>query len=279
MTLSPRKLLPLALSLIMIGASATLVAAHDLFLTPAAFFVAPGATVHVTAMNGTLTTSEGTVTADRLLDLAIVGPASRARAETATWTSEGKASTWDAKLGASGTYVLGVSLRPRLITMKGAEFNAYLREEGLPEILSARQAKGELAKPSTERYAKHVKTLVQAGDARTANYGTALGYPAELVPMNNPYDVAHRARVLRVKALVNGKPVAGQVVLSGGRATSGARIAGQMVRTDAQGIATIALATPGVWYVKFIHMERMPAAPKDSVDYESKWATLTFGVR
>ncbi|MCU1385908.1 MAG: NikM domain containing protein, partial [Acidobacteria bacterium] len=257
----------------------TLVAAHELFLKHSAFFVAPGATVHLTAMNGTFTTSEASVTADRLLDLAVIGPAGRTRGETSAWTAPGKASKWDVKLGAAGTYVLGASLRPRLISMKGPAFNAYLKDDGLPDILAARKAKGELARSSTERYAKHVKALVQVGDARTPGYSTVLGYPAELVPMENPYDVARGARVLHVKALVDGKPMPDQVVLAGGRTSSGARIAAQSVRTDAQGIATISLATPGEWYVKFICMARVPPAPKDSVDYESKWATLTFAVK
>jgi hypothetical protein len=269
----------LGFSLVMIGASVTLVAAHDLFLKPDAFFVAPASTLQLTAMNGTLTTSEASVTANRLIDLAIVGPAGRTRGEMAAWTAPGKASKWDVKVGAAGTYVLGASLRQRLITMKGPAFNDYLKEDGLPEILAARRAKGELAAPSTERYAKHVKTLVQVGDDRTPSYATVLGYPAELVPLENPYDVPHGARVLHVKALVDGKPVPDQVVLAGGRTSSGARIAEQRVRTDAHGVATIALATTGVWYVKFIRMVRVPAAPKDSVDYESKWATLTFAVQ
>jgi hypothetical protein len=269
----------LPLSIVMIGLSATLVAAHDLFLKPDAFFVAPGATVHLTAMNGTFTTSEASVTADRLIDLAIVGPAGRTRGEMSAWTAPGKASKWDVKLGAAGTYVLGASLRQRLITMKGPAFNDYLKDDGLPDILAARKAKGELAKPSTERYAKHVKALIQVGDARSSSYSTVLGYPAELVPIENPYEVARGARVLHVKALVDGRPMPDQVILAGGRTLSGGRIAAQNVRTDAQGVATIALATPGVWYVKFIRMVRVPAVPRDSVDYESKWATLTFAVR
>lgn len=273
-----RNIRPLVIALGMIAASATLVLAHDLFLKPDAFFVAPNATLHLTALNGTFTTSEGTVTVDRLLDLAIVGPAGRTRGDTATWSAPGKASKWHAQVGAAGTYVLGASLRPRLITLKGSQFNAYLKDDGLPDVLAARKANGELAAPATERYAKHVKALVQAGDARTPSYATVLGYPAELVPVENPYEVARGARVWHVKALVDGKPVPDQVVLAGGRRPSGERIAAQAVRTDAQGIATISL-TPGVWYVKFIRMVRVPAAPKDSVDYESKWATLTFAVK
>ncbi len=275
----PRTVRPLLVAFVLIGASATLALAHDLFLKPEAFFVAPNATVHLTVLNGTFTTSAGTVTADRLLDLAIVGPAGRARGDTATWTAPGKASRWDAKVGAAGTYVLGASLRPRLIALKGPEFNAYLKDDGLPDVLAARKTKGELAKPATERYAKHVKAIVQVGDAHTASYSTVLGYPAELVPVENPYEAARGAHVLHVKALVDGKPMPNQVVLAGGRTPAGTRIAAQTVRTDAKGIATISLATPGVWYVKFIRMVRVPAAPADSVDYESKWATLTFAVK
>ena len=73
--------------------------------------------------------------------------------------------------------------------------------------------------------------------------------------------------------------MAGQVMIAGGRTPSGGRLAEQTVRTDAQGEASIAVNTPGVWYVKFIRMVKIPAAAKDSVDYESKWATLTFAVR
>jgi hypothetical protein len=80
---------------------------------------------------------------------------------------------------------------------------------------------------------------------------------------------------LRVRALVDGVPVPGQAVLSGGRTPGGASIRERTVRTDAAGVARIPLRSRGAWYVKFI---RMVPVRGDSVDYESKWATLTFGV-
>ena len=277
--MTSRPLRPVAAALVLLCGAATFAFAHDLFLKPAAFFVAPNSTVRLTALNGTFSTSEASVTADRLLDLAVVGPDGRARGDTAAWSAKGKASTWAANVGAAGTYVFGASLRPKQITLTGAQFNAYLADDGLPDILAARKGSGELAKPSTERYAKHVKALVQVGDARTASFGTVLGYPAELVPLDNPYEAVRGSRVLRVKALVDGAPMPDQVVLAGGRTASGNRIASQTVRTDAQGVARVALGTRGVWYVKFIRMVKIPASARDSVDYESKWATLTFAVR
>ena len=267
------------LALVLVCTTATLVFSHDLFLKPDVFFVAPNGVVRLTALNGTFSTSEGTVTADRLVDLAVVGPAGRLKGDTAAWIAKGKASTWTAKVGGAGTYVLGASLRPKLIRLEGQQFNAYLADDGLPDILAARKAGGELATPATERYAKHVKALLQVGTAPSATFGTVLGYPAELVPLDNPYEAVKGQRTLRVRALVDGAPIPNQVVLAGGRTAAGVRIAAQTVRTDANGVATIALGTRGTWYVKFIRMVRVPALPRDSVDYESKWATLTFAVR
>ena len=126
-----RSLRPVVVALVLICATATVAFSHDLFLKPNAFFAAPNATVRLTALNGTFSTSESSVTADRLLDLAIVGPGGRIKGDTATWNSRGKASKWAVKVGAAGTYVLGASLRPNVIALKGPEFNAYLADDGL----------------------------------------------------------------------------------------------------------------------------------------------------
>jgi hypothetical protein len=80
-----------------------------------------------------------------------------------------------------------------------------------------------------------------------------------------------------VRAVVEGEPITNQLVIAGGRTPSGARIAQRSVRTDSAGIARVRISSRGAWYVKFIHMER--AAADSTIDYESKWATLTFGVR
>ena len=41
------------------------------------------------------------------------------------------------------------------------------------------------------------------------------------------------------------------------------------------GEVRVPITRRGKWYVKFIRMD----AVKDSVDYESKWASLTFEIR
>ncbi|MBC8136456.1 MAG: DUF4198 domain-containing protein, partial [Fibrella sp.] len=133
----------------------------------------------------------------------------------------------------------------------------------------------ELEKAAREQYSKHVKALIQVGATRTSGYCAELGYPAELVPLNNPYSLRVGGN-LRVKAVVEGEPVPNQVVIAGGRTPGGARIAQRTVRTNRDGEASIRIGSRGAWYVKFIHMEKVA---RDTIDYESKWATLTFGVR
>jgi uncharacterized GH25 family protein len=83
--------------------------------------------------------------------------------------------------------VVGASLSPRQIALSGEDFNSYLKEDGIPNVLDARTRNGELGRAVRERYQKHVKAILQVGDARTNTFRTVLGYPAEIVPMGNPY--------------------------------------------------------------------------------------------
>ena len=265
------------LVLLVLG-GATLLDAHDLFLKPGRFFVAPNDSVRIDVLNGTFTSSEAGVTRDRLRDLSLAGPDGLVHPATDSWRSAEKASEWRVVLGNSGTYALGASVLPRVLRLEAKEFNSYLEEDGLPDILADRRSRGELGKPARERYSKHVKTLIQVGDHRAEGVDMAFGYAAELVPLTNPYRL-RAGGVLQVRALVDGKAVVNQVVLSGGQDASGRRITERSVRTDRNGVAPVTLRRPGVWYVKFIRMRRVDPSAGDSVDYESKWATLTFAVR
>ena len=272
----PRSLVVTAIALLVGAAVAN---AHDLFLKPSAFIVPPRSRVELTVLNGTFTSSESAVSRARLRDLAVVSPSARSTGDTAAWKTMGKTTRWTVPVGESGTYVIGASLAPSTIALEGAAFNSYLRSDGLPDVLAERKRKGELGAPARERYSKHVKALVQVGAVRTTSFSAVLGYPAEIVPLDNPYAGERSAESVRVRALVDGKPVTNQVVLAGGRTTRGVVIPERNVRTDAAGIARVTLGTPGVWYVKFIHMVPVASTAGDSVNYESKWATLTFAVR
>ena len=265
----------------MIGLAVVAADAHDLFLRPRDFVVRPGTEVQVRVLNGTFTTSEAAVARSRLRDLTVVGPTGASHPDRSGWTDAEKESNWRVRLDEPGTHVLGASLDPKTIRLSGTEFNGYVGGEGLPQILAARKAARQLGDSVHERYAKHVKALVrvEGGQSRAASADTAyrvvLGYPAELVPLDDPYQL-RAGGILGMRALVDGRPVANQVVQAGGRTRSGQRITQREVRADSAGIARFRMDTRGTWYVKFISMRPVPTSASDSVNYESKWATLTF---
>ena len=266
----------LALAVVMLLVIVAAAAAHDLFLKPERYRVSENSDVLVRVLNGTFSSSENAISRDRLIDVSVVSPAGRAHLDTTEWSATGDTSVFHLRTGSAGTYVLGVSTRARTFELKAKDFNTYLETDGVPDVLAARRRAGESRTPARERYSKHVKALVQVGSSLSEAYNTLLGYPAEIEALANPYAV-RAGGTLRIRALVEGAPVANQFVLYGGRTPSGARIAQRSTRTNSEGVATIPLRSRGIWYVKFIHMTRQPAA--DSTDYESKWATLTFEVR
>ena len=267
-----KRALPALLLLLVVAPS---LAAHDLFLKPFRFFVEPNAEVRVRVLNGTFEKSENAVAKNRVRDLSVVGAGARFRADTSAWADAGDTSIFTFRTGTPGTYVVGASTLPRALRLDAKQFNEYLESDGVVDMLEARRRAGEMNKASNERYSKHVKTIVQAGDERTGGFDTPLGYPAELLPLENPYGLKI-GQTLRVRTLVDGKPVAKQLVVAGGRTPGGARLPVQTVRSDSAGVARVRLGSRGYWYIKFIHM--VPVVG-DTINYESKWATLTFEAR
>ena len=257
-------------------ASVAIADAHDMFVKPANFFAAENSTVFVRLLNGTYSKSENSIARPRIRDIAVVGPNGRARMDTSEWNATGDTSTFNVKVGSAATYVVGVSTAPNIIALTADEFNTYLADDGIPDELAQRKKEGIANTAAKERYHKHVKSLIQVGDTRSDHYATVLGYPAELVPMENPYGL-RVGQSLRLKTLVDGKPMANQYVLYGGRTPGEERIEQRALRSDANGVVTVPLRARGTWYVKFINMTRVSG--DTAATHESKWATITFAVR
>ncbi len=248
--------------------------AHDLFIKLDTYFLSEGTRVRVAVLNGTFFKSENAIAPDRVADLSVVHGGHRTKLATTLWNPSGDSTFFTIETREAGTYVVGVSTKARELALSANDFNEYLEHDGIPDVLDARRRDGELANDVVEKYHKHVKAIFQVGGRRTADFGTVLGYPAELVPVVNPYEL-RVGGTLRVRALVDGVARANQLVIAGGEANA-RPINERSARTDANGEASFVLHTAGKWYVKFIAMERSGEA---DLDYESKWATLSFEVR
>ena len=250
--------------------------AHDLFLKFDSYFVPPNTKATVRLLNGTFRISENPVARDRMVDVSIVGPAgSRTNPPLANWRDVGATAVLDLLTSESATYLIGLYTKTRELTLNGNEFNEYLAHDGIPDTLAERKRQRQLAKSARERYSKYAKALFQVGDLRTETYRIALGYAVEIIPQENPY-LLKKGDTLEVLCLKEGKPIANQYLLAG---TDGAgrAVVRTSTRANESGIARIPLKAAGRWYVKFIHMTRLTDDPE--LDYESKWASLTFEIR
>jgi uncharacterized protein DUF4198 len=253
----------------------TLLSAHDMFLKLRSFFLEQNTRILVPLLNGTFSSSENSIDRNRIADISLIAPGNRIRYDTTAVTARGDTTFLGIATEGAGTYVLGLSTRPNQLKISGKQFGAYLEEEGLTDILDARKQAGIASDSASERYAKHVKAILQVGTLRNDGYAAVLGYPAELIPLENPYSVKPGG-TLKVRALVNGTPAANITVLAGGRSPGNARLAVQTIRTGSDGEATISVSRRGHYYVKFISMVKVTGGV---TDYVSNWATMTFQVR
>jgi uncharacterized GH25 family protein len=248
--------------------------AHDLFLKLDTYFLSPNSRATVRLLNGTFRASDGVVARDRMRDVSLVTPGGVTRPPDGNFRDDGKTTLLDLETSGAGTYVVGLSTKPREIDLKAKDFNEYLSHDGIPDTLAARKKSGELGKDVRERYSKHVRAVFQVGDKLTDDYKKPLSYPVEIIPQQNPYSL-RVGRTIEVLCTLDGQPIANQFVMAGWESKRG-RLRSLSTRTDARGIARFRLRGAGKWYVKFIHMTKLD---DPQINYESKWATLTFEVK
>jgi len=270
------------LTLVFIFAVAGVLSAHDMFLKLDSFFLEPGSEATVVLLNGTFVNSENAISRDRMLDVSIVGPDMEVKhPDPSQWRDEDNAAKLDFETGAAGTYTIGVSTAPNMIELTAEEFNEYLQHDGVIDILSQRKNDKDLDEPARERYAKHVKAIVQVGEEHSYGYDVRLGHPVELVPLQNPYDL-RVSDTLQVLFLKDGEPMAGQIVYASyvgferQAYQPNTQLEAVQTTTDLNGVARIRLDEAGHWYIRLIHMVKVD---EPDVDYVSEWATLTFEVR
>jgi len=169
-----------------------------------------------------------------------------------------------------GTYVLALESNPSFSDLEGARFDRYVANNGLTAIAEHRAAMQASDADGTELYARRAKTLLQVGDATTANVTEPIGQTLEIVPLANPFDL-EAGDTLRVRVLWRGEALEGATLAV---ARIGAEPAPMSLMTDANGEAEVTLeAGPGyllavVWGVP---------APNDArADYFTIFSSLTM---
>lgn len=164
------------------------------------------------------------------------------------------------------------------IELAAAQFDAYLKDEGLTGPLAARR-RGPAGMPGRERYRRCAKAWLPGRDLARAV--RPVGLPLEIVPQVPPGADPQ----LPLRILWGGHPLAGALVKTwraplgdGGKPTDGATrdsvgLAWQG-RSDSRGQLIVPVAAPGEWIVSVVHM--VPCRETSEADWESTWASLTF---
>jgi hypothetical protein len=166
-------------------------------------------------------------------------------------------------------YMVGYFSRADLADLDPEKFNTYLQKEGLEHAYEARLAAGQEDTPGLEFYSRCAKSLIKAGTgADTSVLSEVLGYPLEIIPLNNPYTLTDNT--LKIRILYNDKPISGLAVFAFNAADPESQ---QRVNTDAAGEASIALDSNGTWLIKAVHIYEID---NPYADWESFWASLTF---
>ncbi len=178
----------------------------------------------------------------------------------------------DIKCKKAGTHLLAMRSNNSLNELPSKEFNAYLEEDGIENILALREKQNQLDKPSREFYQRCAKALLQVGQKTDHTYAINCGMPLEIMPLQNPYRLKVGDK-LSVKILFEGKPLPDAVVRSWQKADETKTNQGRF-RTNAQGIAEITLNAKGFWMISLVRM--VETTDKSQADYQSYWGSLTF---
>ncbi|WP_397445842.1 DUF4198 domain-containing protein [Polaribacter sp. R77954] len=273
---------------------------HDMYLKIDTFFLEPHTQSTINLFNGTFDKSENVITRDRMLDASLVGNGKRIKIEDKQWSEKDSITILNFTTENEGTWVAGVSTKPRNFAMTAQKFNDYLEHDGIKDVLSARKENNTIKDDAVEKYSKHVKAIFQVGEERSEDWKTVLGYPIEFVPLQNPYK-KYTGDTLQLQLLRKGKPLANQLVYADFKATekghshnnissethshnetthshddeNHTHTTGQELRTNQEGIVSVKLKNDGIWYVRTIHLVN---SEEEGLTHESNWATLTFEV-
>jgi uncharacterized GH25 family protein len=239
--------------------------AHDTWLRPHAFRVAPGATLRLELTSGGAFPDLDWAPEPERLSAArvrLVG----VTADVPKGVRGEHALVLTTPARAAGVAAVWVSTKPVTLTLQEAEVEEYLHEIGASEALRMWRER-KATRDWRESYRKHAKTLVQVGGLSDESWREPVGIELEIVPEADPFALRAGA-ALPVRVLKRGKPLAGFPL-----AVAAAGAERRLLTTDGEGRASIALDRPGPWLLAGTEIRANGEA------WESDFTTLTLEVR
>lgn len=255
-------------------------AAHDFWIIPNAFHVAPGGALEVRGQTSSrFPTSEAAVAIERVAEARLIGAGSEER--LADLSISGRSLILRHRPAGDGQRIVAVALVQRSARTTPEQLQRYIALEGAPELAERYQREGRYpAVDSLTRLSgKYAKTIVEVGSGRSRAFDRVAGHVLEIVPLNDP-SALRAGDTLAVRVLYHGRPVAA-AHLHGGAAlpdSSGPHHELSTATAD-DGVARIVVGAPGLWNVRLVHGAPAQSAAAADSTWEVHFATLVFDVR
>jgi uncharacterized GH25 family protein len=244
--------------------------AHDTWLIPARFKIAPGETAIFDLTSGMAFPALDVGPKRKRIQAVVCRLAGRTF-DLNDFEAAPKSLRIKAKLPESGIAALWVKSPPKEIELKPEQVQEYLDEIDAPATVRQQWTETKEPKRWRESYNKHSKTFIRIGDAKAdASWREPVGMFLEIVPEKDP--TALRAGDdFPVKVLRDGKPFANFSlgILAEGDSK------GSINKTDAAGKVSFRLDKNARWLVRGTDLRK---STKHDVDWESDFTTLTIEV-
>jgi len=175
-----------------------------------------------------------------------------------------------------GTNILVLQNKPSKIELKAEKFNAYLKEDGLDEIIEYRKKNGLENSVGREIYERCAKLLLNVEEINDKNFSRRANLPLEIVPLNNPFagDLAGtKTKKSYFKVYFQGKTVKNLSVRFWQRV--GKELVKQEAKTSSDGEVSFEFYPKGKVMISCVKM--IAHTKPEEADWHSYWASLVFG--
>lgn len=269
-----------------IAGTAGILTAHDFWLVPSGLTAGPGASLEVLGQSGSrFPTSGGATQPAQVVEARIISGASDEK--VTDLSVSGKSLMLRHRPRSAGQYVVGVKLAARSARTTPARLQRYIALEGAPELAARYETEGAypVMDSVTQESAKFAKTIVQYGARGARAFNKPVGHPLEMVPLDDPSS-ARVGQSVRVRLLLDGKPLPNVHVRAGWgdpalvnaeppAAGTAPATPDQVILTDAEGVAKIAITDAGLWNVRTLYAYGMRGMPAHWLVY---FSTMVFSV-
>ena len=252
--------------------------AHDFWVQPGSYRIAPDATVPITLQVGHgAFRQRSPLPLGRIARFEAVTPGGmavdlRSNLHLGRPTDDG-----ELQFREPGSYVVVLETDNRAQShLPAIRFNDYLRAEGLTAALEQRERAHRMEADGSENYSRRAKAIVQVGSQSAGSQSQvtrALGLPLEIVPDVSPYAVP-KPSVFPVHVLFDGRPLAGALVKLTNLEHDAEPVETHL--TDKDGRTSFAMPGRGEWLVNVIWSQPLPSTRE--TDFETIFSSLSFGL-